>query len=253
MAKAFHDINEPGFYVSQKQQPKQKPFTGVDDEPEEEKNPEPEVRLISAKWVPGPTGFQYKEQCFVDVQTEFLPGKEKTIRLRVRGKLFGTYKGEEHDLSQEVVGYINRDTGIARLEIKKLWHIEEHYPDWYNDHSIPCTYKIKGIFHSLGENEIDSPELAMPANLLRTHLNIHPDSPVAKHLRFVLSCDAAGSDFSQEQTVEDDIIPNDEFTDLEFRGLPEQGPFTLKIVDQKNHREYVVFQEKSLEEVKNNV
>lgn len=166
MAKEFHDINEPGYsFGKKKEEPKEKKRnTGIDDsEPVEKKKEEPEVRIISAEWKPGPKGFQYLEQCFLDVQTEFLPGKEKTIRLRIRGKLFGSYNGQEFDLSQEVVGYIDRKTGIARLEIKKLWFMDDHYPDWQKDPKTPCAYRIKGIFHSLGENVIDSPDLEMPA------------------------------------------------------------------------------------------
>ncbi|MBD3422445.1 MAG: OmpA family protein [Chitinivibrionales bacterium] len=96
------------------------------------------------------------------MQTEFLPGKEKTIRLGIRGKLFGIYNGQEFDLSQEVEGFIDRKTGIARLEIKRLWFINDHYPQWQKDSQTPCKYKIKGIFHSLGENQVDSPDLEMP-------------------------------------------------------------------------------------------
>lgn len=254
MARGFHDINSPGYsFGKKKEEPKKKRNTGIDDsEPVEKKKEEPVVRIISAEWKPGSKGFQYLEQCFLDVQTEFLPGKEKTIRLRIRGNLFGTYNGQEFDLSQEVEGFIDRKTGIARLEIKKLWFIDDHYPEWQKDSQAPCTYKIKDIFHSLGENTIDSPELSMPTNTFRTHLNIHPQSAVAKHLSFVLSCDAQGSDFVLEKTVKDDIIPNNEFTDLEFCGLPEQGPFTLKVVDTRGSLEYFVFRQKTLEEVKQN-
>ncbi len=165
MPRETHDINEPGYSFGKKaEEPKAaKLNTGIDEsEPVEEKK-EPEVRIISAEWKPGPKGFEYLEQCFVDVQTEFLPGKERTVRLRIRGELFGVYNEQEFDLSQEVVGYIDRKTGIARLEIKRLWFIDDHYPEWQKDPRAPCKYKIKGIFHSRGENQIDSPELEMPA------------------------------------------------------------------------------------------
>ena len=166
MAREFHDINDPGFsFGKKKEEPKEeKRNTGIDDSgPIEKKKEEPEVRILSAEWKPGPKGFQYLEQCFLDVQTEFLPGKEKTIRLCIRGKLFGSYNGQEFDLSQEVEGFIDRKTGIARLVIKKLWFIDDHYPEWQKDPQTPCKYKVKGIFHSLGEYTVDSPELEMPA------------------------------------------------------------------------------------------
>jgi len=168
MAREFHDINEPGYFFGKgKGQPEdKKPVTGVDDSGiQQEEKPEPEVRLISAEWKPGPDGFTHNKHCFLDIQTEFLPGKEKTIRLRVRGKLFCIRNGVEHDLSEEFEGFISRKTGVARLEVRNLWFIDDdHYNAWLDDPNTPCTYKVKNIFHSRGQNAIDSPELEMPAS-----------------------------------------------------------------------------------------
>jgi len=168
MTQKFHDINSPGysFVINKESSKEKKRNTGVDEsKPVEKKKEDLEVRIISAEWKPGPNGYLYNEQCFLDVQTEFLPGKEKTIRHRIRGKLFGIFNGQEFDLSQEVVGFIESKTGIAQLEIKRLWFIDDHYSEWLKDPQTPCKYKIKNIFHSLGENKMDSPELDMPAEM----------------------------------------------------------------------------------------
>lgn len=168
MPREFHDINEPGcFFAKGTGQPEDKqPVTSVDDTGiQQEDKPEPEVRLISAEWKPGPDGFTHNKHCFLDIQTEFLPGKEKTVRLRVRGKLFCIRNGIEYDLSEEFEGFISRKTGVARLEIRNLWFIDDdHYNAWLDDPNTPCTYQVKNIFHSRGQNEIDSPELEMPVS-----------------------------------------------------------------------------------------
>lgn len=163
MAGEWHDINDPGFLSGKKTREAEntEPVAAMEeDQPAREDKPEAEVRLISAEWKPGPKGFQYNEQCFLDVKTEYL---KKTIRARIRGNLWGTLNGEEFDLSQEVVGFIDKKADIARMEIKRLWFIDDHYPEWKKDPQTPCAYTIKGIFHSRGANEIDSPVLEMPA------------------------------------------------------------------------------------------
>lgn len=162
----FRGINTAGFLGGKKKdtqnQPKKR-ITGVDDyneEPVEEKL-DPEVRLISAKWVPGPKGFDHYDCCYVEVKGEYL---QKTIRARLKGRLFGIYDGVEEDLNYEIEGWLSKDTGTARMKIGKLWFVNsDHYNAWYNDKSTEAQYIVKEIFHSRGQNTIDSPVLEMPA------------------------------------------------------------------------------------------
>lgn len=166
-SKPWNDINLPGFSTGKKKEgPAKKFITGVDDSESNKEEPEPEVRLISAEWKPGPKGFQHNEQCFLDVKAEYL---KKTIRARIRGRLFGILDGEEIDLAQEVEGFIDTDSSIARMDIKKLWFVHlDHYKVWLKDKNTPSKYTIKGIAHSRGANEIDSPVLDMPAEKMVT-------------------------------------------------------------------------------------
>lgn len=163
MSNPWNDINLPGFSKGKKDvEPKKKFITGVDDSCGKEEMPEPEVRLLSAEWKPGPKGFQHNEQCFLDVKAEYL---KKTIRARIRGRLFAKYNGEEFDLAQEIEGFIDTDSSIARMNIKNLWFVNlDHYKEWLKDKSVATQYIIKDIAHSRGANEIDSPKLDMPAS-----------------------------------------------------------------------------------------
>ncbi|MFP4242578.1 MAG: peptidoglycan-binding protein, partial [Chitinispirillaceae bacterium] len=176
MPELFRDIDDLGFGPSKKV-PKGpgKFITGCPerDEPDQEEKPEPLVRLLSARWKPGPRGFQYNEQCFLEVRAQYL---KKTVRSRVRGKLYGIYNGIEEDLLQEVEGFIQKD-GTAMLEIKKLWFInDDHYSAWKKDKTTPAKYLIKEISHSRGENVINGPELEMPVeNKITVHFLEVPD------------------------------------------------------------------------------
>jgi hypothetical protein len=163
MSNPWNDINLPGFSTGKKDvEPKKKFITGVDDSSGKEEMPEPEVRLLSAEWKPSPKGFQHNELCFLDVKAEYL---KKTIRARIRGRLFAKYNGEEFDLAQEIEGFIDTDSSIARMNIKNLWFVNlDHYKEWLKDKSVTTQYIIKGIAHSRGANEIDSPKLDMPAS-----------------------------------------------------------------------------------------
>lgn len=161
MQKAFHDINLPRQTLGKNDKHQStKIITGVDEHDPEEKKEEPEVHFISAKWKPGPKGFQYNEPCFLEVKAEYL---KKTVRAKIRGKLFGTFDNEEVDLCQEVIGFLDKENGIANMEIKKLWFVNDaHYHAWQKDKSAKSKYLIKAISHSRGDNNIDSPMLELP-------------------------------------------------------------------------------------------
>lgn len=163
MNNTWQDINLPGLSGSSMEEKKSKFITGVEDsEPASEPVVEKEVRIISAEWIGGPNGFTFNEQCFVDVKTEYL---KKTVRSKLTGNLFGIYNDEEIDIAQTVEGFIDDKTSTARMEIKKLWFVNNDYYDaWQKDNSAQCSYYLKNIRHSRGENTIDSPILKMPSS-----------------------------------------------------------------------------------------
>ncbi|KMQ50418.1 hypothetical protein CHISP_2665 [Chitinispirillum alkaliphilum] len=68
-------------------------------------------------------GFWYNEKCYIDVKAEYL---KKPIRARVRGELFGIFNSQEYEPLQEVEKFIE-DDGIARMKLKHLWYIDDHY------------------------------------------------------------------------------------------------------------------------------
>ena len=97
MSGPWHDINDPGFLTGkEREEPAQ---TAPEDESSEPKKAEEsEVKLLSAEWKPGPKGSAHNEQCFVEVKVQIL---KKTVRTRLKGKLFGTYAGEDVDPTQD--------------------------------------------------------------------------------------------------------------------------------------------------------
>ncbi len=155
MTGVWHDINDLG--LAPEKAPEQ---GGQDLIVESAPDSVPEIRLVSAQWIPGVKGFLNNEECFLDVKIEYL---KETVRSRITGKLFGIYKEEKIDLNQEVEGFIDRATGIARLKIKGLWFInDEHYADWLDDPTTQSQYIVESIIHSTGENNLDSPILDVP-------------------------------------------------------------------------------------------
>ncbi len=161
MAQPWHDINSPGFAFGRMRKEQPNMITEIEAEaPVVEQAPEHEVRLISAKWQPGPDGFQYNKSCFLEVKAEFL---KDTVRARITGKLFARYNGEEHDLCQELNGELDRKTGIAKMEVKYLFFVNnEHNRAWARDKTTSCEYLVKDIRHTRGENDIESPALRIP-------------------------------------------------------------------------------------------
>lgn len=228
MTTGWHDINDPGAFRKKETKPDEKAVSDLDATQPAEK-PEDEVRLISAKWIPGPNGFACNEQCFLDVKAQFL---KQTVRSQIQGNLFGSYDGVEHDLSQTITGNIDKDTQIARMEIPKLWYVnDDHYNALMHDESTPSAYIIKGISHSRGANEIDSPTLELPAQggaELRIQLELDPKDERYKGYGFKLTSSDEGSSYSSTLTVDDDAEKGDDALTLIFTGLDPSLTYTLE-------------------------
>jgi uncharacterized phage infection (PIP) family protein YhgE len=230
-SRVWNDINLPGFARSQEEEKKKSVVTGVEDSsPEEE--PEDEVRIVSAEWIPGSKGFQYNEQCFCDVKAEYL---KETSRAKLRGNLHGIYDGTDEDMGLTAEGCIDDATMIARISIPKLYFINnDHYAAWQEDSSVTCQYYLKDISHSLGANKIDSPMLDMPnketAELqkLSVQLSIDPDDPDCQNDTFTLFSTDETRSYEQTKTVQDDALKNNNTVELIFTDLDENLSYTLE-------------------------
>jgi hypothetical protein len=229
--KVWNDINLPGFSRSQEEETDHDRITGVEDTtPDEE--PDDEVRIVSAEWVPGAKGFQYNEQCFVDVTAEYLV---ETNRAQIKGNLFGIYDGVEVDMGLNVSGYIDDSTMIARISIPKLYFINnDHYAAWQADNSVSCQYVLKGINHTLGANTIDSPVLDMPngetaeRKTFTIRLRLDPNNPAYQNLKFTLYSTDDERSYEQVKTIRDDALQNNDTTELLFTDLDENLTYTFE-------------------------
>lgn len=253
--KSNADINSPTYAPRKKTETRSNkpPITGTESTTgvQDEEVSEPEVRLKSAEWKAGSKGFQYNEPCSLEVKGEYL---KKTIRAKVVGQLFGMYNGEEYDLLQEIEGFLDDETGIATLELKHLWFIDEHYQAWQTDKSTPCSYRIKKISHSRGEKEIESPELQMPQSpqaSIVIRLPIDPESEEAQDDTFRLYSTDQEKTYDHTLTVKDDKVDGDGFLDLEFPGLNTMLRYTLEIDPGSRGKSYFGFEDKAYRELSN--
>ena len=250
--KVAGDINSPGYAPeTKKQEPGSAPKTGLESTTgiPPETPPEPEVRILSAEWKPGHKGFQYNEPCYIDVKAEYFT---KTIRARLLGNLWGIYNGEEYDLLQEVEGFIDKETGVARMELKHLWFVDEHYRAWQDDKSTPCQYLIKNISHSRGENTIDSPVLDMPKeqlSIVRFRIELDPENETLEDDVFTLLSTDPEQRYRLELTVKDDKIPGDKYLDLEFVDLIPDLDYSLLVNPGAQGNEYFILENASYEEL----
>jgi hypothetical protein len=231
-SKVWNDINLPGFSQSKEENVERKRITGVEDSSPDDK-PEYEVRIVSAEWIPGSKGFQYNEQCFVDVTAEYLV---ETNRARITGNLFGIYDGVEVDLGLSASGCIDDSTMIARIAIPKLYFINnDHYAAWQEDKCVPCQYVLKGITHSLGANSIDSPVLDMPnketaeLKTFSVKLKLNPGDPDCQKFKFTLYSTDDDKSYEQVKTVSDDALQNNDTTELLFTDLDKNLIYTLEL------------------------
>jgi hypothetical protein len=230
--RVWNDINLPGFSRSKEEEKEHSPVTGVEDTtPDEE--PEDEVRIVSAEWIPGAKGFQYNEQCYVDVTAEYLV---ETNRAQIKGNLFGIYDGVEVDMGLTVSGYIDDTTMIARISIPKLYFINnDHYAAWQRDKSVPCQYVLKGIKHTLGANTINSPVLDMPdgetaeLKTFSVKLKLNPGDPDCQKFKFTLYSTDDEKSYEQVKTVNDDALQNNKSLELLFTDLDENLTYTLEL------------------------
>jgi hypothetical protein len=151
-----HDVDELGFVPRRRATPQKQPA------PEEETASAPareiEVKLIEAKWKPGKNGFQFTEQCLLEIKAEYL---KPTVRKRVEVRPFVVFNGVEEDLGSPTDAFLD-DKGIATAKIL-LEYGSAYYDALEDDPTATCQYKCR-LSHSTGEREIESELLDMPAS-----------------------------------------------------------------------------------------
>jgi outer membrane protein OmpA-like peptidoglycan-associated protein len=116
-----------------------------------------EVRLLEAKWKPGQNGFQFTEECLLEIKAEFL---QPTVRKRVEIRPFVVFNGQEEDLGSPVDAFLDNN-GLATARIP-LEYGSAYYEALEDDPTVTCQYKCR-LSHSTGEREIESELLDMPA------------------------------------------------------------------------------------------
>jgi len=203
----FVDINEPMGAPSAAEEDAG-PAAEQQEEPAPDQAPA-EVRLLRASWQPGPDGFACNRRCFVEVEVELL---RDTARASLTGRLYSIYEGSEERIDDDVRGTIDRATGIARLPVT-LWFGSRHHAAWLDNRRAPCTYVMRDIRHSRGENTLESERLEFPDQLtgdeLRVRIEVDPDDPAVQDERFTLCSTDDQQSYCQERTVRDDQVRGD--------------------------------------------
>jgi hypothetical protein len=145
-----------------------------------------------------------------------------------------------------IEGFIDKETGIALMEIKHLWFSKDHYYAWLKNKSTPCNYKVKEITHSRGANVIDSDVLEMPRNNFHLHLDIDPKDTTNENETITLFSTDVGQKIKIEKTIKDDIIKSDTYLDLLFEELDPSLKYTLEINTGKGGETYQLFTDQML-------
>lgn len=156
--KEWHDINEPG-WIKKKTAEEKSRQQESDDTPAPKEKEKPEVQLLSASWKPGANGYNFNEECLLEIQAKYLA--EKVARKRVLCRLYVVCDGEEEDCSWEAEGVLNAD-GVAQVRIKLVFG-ENYYQKRQSDPAAVCQYKCV-VSNTAAEKQIESDLLDMPQN-----------------------------------------------------------------------------------------
>jgi hypothetical protein len=151
-----HDVDELGFVPRRRAAAQQQPQ--AEEEPAGAAQVRQiEVRLLEAQWKPGKNGFQFTQECLLEIKAEYL---KPTVRKRVEVRPFVVFNGAEEDLGSPTDAFLD-DKGIATATIP-LEYGSAYYDALEDDPSVTCQYKCR-LSHSTGEREIESELLDMPA------------------------------------------------------------------------------------------
>jgi hypothetical protein len=209
-----------------------------------------EVRLIEAKWKPGKNGFQFTEQCQLEIKAEYVI---TTVRTRVEIRPFVVFNGQEEDLGSPTEAFLDNN-GIAVATIL-LEYGSAYYDALEKDPSVTCRYKCR-LSHSTGEREIESELLDMPQGtqpapkgVFKVRLDIDPAKADADEDAFILFSTDPTASYSKTLTVKDDKIKGDAFLDLEFVDLVEGLNYSLKVLPGNKNKGYLLFTDKPYREL----
>jgi hypothetical protein len=236
MPEAWHDINDPGFFVKPESGKTGEKKSSVTDDASTTKEKACAVAsLTDAKFVPPDNGVTFNEKCPARVAVSY---KEKTSRTRVTFKLFCTYNDAKHDLKHKVDG--NENNGVAECQLRLF------YPDDYTDGPVEYFFTAE---HARGDKAVESAKLSLPLEekcSVVIRLDIAPDTADIQEDRFTLYSTDKDKSYSRKKTVKTDKKPGDNCLDLEFTDVPSDLSFSLEIETGKDEGKIIAFEDLSL-------
>lgn len=164
--KEFHGIND-FYFVKGKDEPETTPedVEAIDESPAKD---EPELKISTGVFLPGPDGFDFLKECSVKVNVGFLKEEKKSAKIDF--SLFSLYtkdgKELEYDHKYQVNANASReqssDSGYAEAKIPKLWYDENYYDDTEKSADATCAYFFLANHPRALEKNVKSELLEMP-------------------------------------------------------------------------------------------
>ena len=149
----WHDINEPGFFF--KPQPEPDDNTGFDLTPDDDgrvEPKEPELRFLSAEFLPHPVhGYRINKPALVRGTAEFL---KKTKRVRIAAETDAATSGASFEkLNNFSESTVSRVDGTFECEVPL--YLPQGYPhNGSATHTTPIRYRCT-LTHSLHEKPLE--------------------------------------------------------------------------------------------------
>jgi|WetSurMetagenome_2_1015567.scaffolds.fasta_scaffold00077_14 hypothetical protein len=179
MPEAWHDINDPGYFV--RPQKETAAPAAAADEASAEAQGDAIVTLSDAKLIPPQSGIDFNDECPAQVSVAY---KEETSQTRVTFKLFCTYNGKQLDLKHKVDA--NESGGKAEAKLQLF------YPDDYCDGNVDYFFTAE---HSRADKAAKSATLTLPhapASIV-VHIDGDDFSGCAKDTLRLFSTDSAAT------------------------------------------------------------
>jgi hypothetical protein len=234
MPDSWHDINDPGFFIKQKTDVKEKRNAVTDESPAAREKAGAVATLSDAKFVPPDKGVNFNEKCPAQVSVAY---KEKTSQTRVTFKLYCTYNGNKQDLKHKADA--NESDGTAATQLTLF------YPDDYKDGDVEYFFTAE---HARGDKAIDSSTLTLPfarKGSLLIRLEIDAGDKELENDVFTLFSTDKDKKYSQKKTIKDGKKQGENSVDIEFTDVPNDLSYSLEIDIQKNGEKFLAFEDLS--------
>jgi hypothetical protein len=236
MSEAWHDINDPGFFVKPKSDESSgKKSAATDDSSATKEKAGALASLSDAKFVPPENGVKFNDKCPARVSVTY---KEKTSQTRVTFKLFCNYNDAKQDLKHKADA--NESNGIAECQLQLF------YPEDYSEGAVEYFFTAE---HARGDKAAESAKLSLPLTGKCTviiRLDIAPDTADIQEDSFTLFSSDKEKTYSQKKTIKADKKAGDNCLDLEFTDVPSTLSFSLEIEAGKTKDKILAFEDLSL-------